>query len=602
MQNIKFKDVNLKNGYWKNKQLLNENITINAVYDRFYDTGRIDAFKFNYKEGDSGKPHIFWDSDVAKWIEGASNILLKKEDKELEKKIDSIVDLIEKNQCKDGYFNIYFTLVEPENRFTKRSEHELYCAGHLLEAAISYYIATGKDKFLNCMRKYFDYIEKVFMIDKSAKFITPGHEEIELALVKMYELTDEVKYLNMANYFIDNRGVGNDQEIFIDCFNSKYAQNHLPVREQLSAEGHAVRACYLYSAMTDLAYINKDKKLEYAVKSIFNDIVNHKMYITGGLGSTSIGEAFTLPYDLVNETAYSETCASIAMIFFAQRMLKLENNAIYADIIERELYNGALAGLSIDGRSFFYENPLEINLNNHIRNTSTFIKDRLPITKRLEVFDCSCCPPNINRLLSSIGDYIYGVENNEIYINQFMSSFAKYNEIEIEQTTNYPKDGVINIKVKNALILHIRIPSWTNEFKVNQNYKIKNGYILIDNPSDVTIEFIIKPRLIESNVEVRNNVAKVAIQYGPFVYCIESADNIENLYSLFIDKNLEYSKEYSDYFDADILKFKGYQKMSDNSLYSLMSSNYNDVIITAIPYAGYANRKETNMLVWLNVR
>lgn len=602
MKTISYRNVTLTSGYWKEKQLLNENVTIYSVYDRFYDTGRMEAFKFNYKEGMPNRPHIFWDSDVAKWIEAAAYILNKKEDKLLESRVDDLIDLIEINQQEDGYFNIYFSIIEPDKKFSLRDCHELYCAGHLMEAAVAYYEATGKDKLLKCMEKYAACIEKAFIIEKTAKFITPGHEEIELALVKMYNCTKNEKYLKMAKFFIDNRGVGKDIENFYPQFNEKYAQNHMPVRKQKTAEGHAVRACYLYSGMCDVAYETNDSELFLACKELFNDIVNKKMYITGGIGSSPIGEAFTIPYDLPNETAYAETCAAISLAFFAHRMMKFENNSIYADIIEKELYNGALVGLSLDGKSFFYENPLEINLKNHIHNTSTKDKDRLPITKRVEVFGCSCCPPNINRVLSSIGDYIYGIDKDVLFINQYMSSILNYDDKKVEIITNYPNDGTINIKANGVSILAIRIPSWCQKFNINAPYELKDGYAYIKNPSEVIITFTMEVLLIEANDKVSNNIGKVAIQYGPLIYCIESIDNIENLYQLYIDSNLNYTLEFNSLFNANIINLKGFKKVTNNNLYNHYTNNYEDIIIKAIPYACFANRNESNMLVWVKCK
>lgn len=602
MKTISYRNVTLTSGYWKEKQLLNENVTIYSVYDRFYDTGRMEAFKFNYKEGMPNRPHIFWDSDVAKWIEAAAYILNKKEDKLLESRVDDLIDLIEINQQEDGYFNIYFSIIEPDKKFSLRDCHELYCAGHLMEAAVAYYEATGKDKLLKCMEKYAACIEKAFIIEKTAKFITPGHEEIELALVKMYNCTKNEKYLKMAKFFIDNRGVGKDIENFYPQFNEKYAQNHMPVRKQKTAEGHAVRACYLYSGMCDVAYETNDSELFLACKELFNDIVNKKMYITGGIGSSPIGEAFTIPYDLPNETAYAETCAAISLAFFAHRMMKFENNSIYADIIEKELYNGALVGLSLDGKSFFYENPLEINLKNHIHNTSTKDKDRLPITKRVEVFGCSCCPPNINRVLSSIGDYIYGIDKDVLFINQYMSSILNYDDKKVEIITNYPNDGTINIKANGVSTLAIRIPSWCQKFNINAPYELNDGYAYIKNPSEVIITFTMEVLLIEANDKVSNNIGKVAIQYGPLIYCIESIDNIENLYQLYIDSNLNYTLEFNSLFNANIINLKGFKKVTNNNLYNHYSNNYEDIIIKAIPYACFANRNESNMLVWVKCK
>ena len=415
MKYIEGNNVKITGGFWKKKQELNRNTTIYAVWNRFYDTGRIEAFDFSWKEGMDKKPHIFWDSDVAKWMEAAAYLIGEKYDADLENKVEGLIDRIEKNQGDDGYFNIYFTVCEPEKRFTGRGLHELYCAGHLMEAAVAYFKSTGKDRFLKCMEKYADYIHKVFVEEKSAKFVTPGHQEIELALVRMYNATKNKKYLDLAEYFVEQRGNNNiDFPTTNDDIekNDYYAQAHLPARKQRTAQGHAVRACYWYKAMADLAYEKKDSELADACRDIFFDIINKKMYITGGIGSTHLGEAFTVDYDLPDETAYNETCASIAMILLGKSMMKLDNNTIYADIIEKELYNGMLAGVSLDGKGFFYENPLEINLKNHKRHTSVLAGDRLPITQRKEVFDCSCCPPNINRTFATINEYIYGIYGN----------------------------------------------------------------------------------------------------------------------------------------------------------------------------------------------
>ena len=602
MKNFNYSLVDITGGFWKQKQDLNINTTINAVYDRFYDSGRIDAFKMDWKEGMDKKPHIFWDSDVAKWIEGVAYILKKHDAPELKAKTDAIIDNIEKNQCDDGYFNIFYTVCEPENRFTDRNCHELYCAGHLIEAAVAYYEATGEDKFLNCMIKYADYIEKIFVIDKSAKFSVNGHEEIELALIKLYRCTGNEKYLKMSLHFLNARGQSGDNPIIPQLLN-EYDQNHMPVKNQREALGHAVRACYLYTAMADMASEINDKELAQACKSLFDDIVNHKMYITGGIGSTHIGEAFTVPYDLPNETAYAETCASISMIFFAMRMQKLENKAIYADIIERELYNGMLSGLSLDGKCFFYENPLEINLVNHIKNTSTVDKERMPITQRPEIFWCSCCPPNLNRLLASVGDYIYSYDEDTVYVNQFVSSTASKDDIKISVSTNYPTDGAVKIECSNIKKLAVRIPSWCSDYTISQAYKIKEGYAIIESPAEaIECNFKMEAVLIESNTRVSANYGKAALCYGPLVYCIESVDNGDNLYELYFDKNVEAKAEFDEYFNANILYVKGYKKRSSGKLHAPLSESFEECTIKMIPYFGFANRGESNMLVYLQYR
>lgn len=605
MKNFYYDKVNIKDGFWEKKQRLNEEVAINAVYDRFFDTGRIEAFKMNWKDGMEKKPHFFWDSDVAKWIEGASYILKKKNDPELSAKVESIIDDIEKNQGDDGYFNIYFTVCEPEGRFKNRDCHELYCAGHLFEAAVAYFEATGKDRFLRYMEKYADYIYKVFIEEKSSEFITPGHEEIELALLRLYRITKNKKHLELCKFFIDNRGkkvnyqkdlksIGDE----IRFGNSIYDQNHIPVRKQTEAVGHSVRACYLYTAMADLAFETNDIELKNACKKIFSDIVNKKMYITGGLGSSAYGEKFTIPYDLPNETAYAETCASIAMIFFASKMLQLENKAIYADIIEKELYNGMLSGLSLDGKKFFYENPLEINMENHRRNSG----ERLPITQRVEIFGCSCCPPNLNRMLSSVGQYIFGYDNRTLFINQFASCELEDDNIKASVKTNYPCSGKIEINASGAEKIAVRIPQWCNEYEISEEFEIKDGYAYISCKNmPVTVDLKIKPALMEANANVRDSLGKAALTYGPFVYCAEGADN-DNVFKLYFDKNLSARSEYNDFFGADVLYVKGFEKISSDELYSPLSESFSAVEIKMIPYFGFANREETDMKVFMQYR
>ena len=600
MRMIGYQNSKLMDGFWKNKQRQNIDITTRAIFNRFSDTGRIEAFDFMWKEGMENKPHIFWDSDVAKWMEAVAYILYNDYIPEFAQHVETLIDKIENNQDEDGYFNVYFSVCEPEKRFMGRTNHELYCAGHLIEAAVAYYEATGKDRFLNCMRKYADYIYQVFVIERSAEFCTPGHEEIELALVRLYRCTRESKFLELAQYFIDARGV--QEEKTYDYALNKYDQSHLPVRMQKTAEGHAVRACYLYTGMAYLAHETGDQELFEACKKIFFDIIDKKMYITGGIGSTHIGEAFTLPYDLPNDVAYNETCASIAMCLFARAMMEMDNNTAYADLIEKELYNGMLAGISLDSKAFFYENPLEINLRNYKRNTATKKKERYPITLRKEVFETSCCPPNINRTIASIQKYIYGIDENIVYINQFMSSELNIEDIKIRMVTKYPNDGVVKIESRNVTAMKIRIPHWCQEFKVDCPYEIQGGYIYINQPENVIVEFVMKPMLMESNPLIYRNNGKAAVQYGPIVYCMESIYNEDNLYSLYIDTKAEIKAEYNDEFKLHVLKTKGYRKMHSGKLYEPVSDQFESKEIIFIPYACHANRGETNMMVWTNVK
>lgn len=602
MNHSDYKNVKVTGGFLHKKQELNRNITFDSVYNRFYESGRIDALRCDWKEGMGNKPHIFWDSDIAKWLEGASYSIYHYPDKELEEKIDAAVDAIEKNQYENGYFNSYFITCEPDQIFTKRTNHELYNAGHLIEAAIAYYEATGKDKFLKSMMKYADYIEKVFMKEDSAEFRTPGHEEIELALFKLYKCTGKERYLKLSEFFINERG-NNSKDTEESLYPGRlwsYDQSHRPVREQKKAFGHAVRGGYLYCAMADLADELCDEELKKACEAIFSDITERKMYITGGIGSTVRGEAFTVPYDLPNANAYCETCAAISLFLFAHKMLKLNNNSVYSDIMEKCLYNGIISGLSLDGKSFFYENPLEINLDAQNRDTSLKEQERFPITERVELFGCSCCPPNINRLLSSIGGYIYGEQDNRVYINLFADSEYRDGEKYIKQTTSYPYDGIVEIETEGFDGVYIRIPSWCDNFSINCDYEIINGYAYATN-SSIEVNFEMKPVLIESSEKVWENAGKAAVMMGPVVYCAEAIDNGPNLWSLYVSRKMNPEISFSEYYCGNVICADGYTKKSD-TLYSRLSDSYEPVKIKLIPYAAFANRGETNMLVWLNYR
>ena len=597
MITLPFQNVALKNGFLYDKQMLNETTTINAVYNRFYDTGRVSAFRCDWQEGQPNKPHIFWDSDVAKWMEGAAYILHKKKDPDLEEKIEWVIDQIEKNQCEDGYFNSYFITCAPEQRYTNRDWHELYCAGHLMEAAVAYYEATGKDRFLRLMEKYADCIEKSFVTEKTASFATPGHQEIELALVRMYRATNNLRYLKLAKFFIDHRGYETD------LFVPKNTQSHLPVREQKEAAGHCVRACYMYSAMADLAYETNDRELYDVCKTLFNDIITKKMYITGGIGSTRMLETFTIDYDLLNDKAYAETCAAIALMFFAHRMLRFENDSVYADLIERILYNGMIAGLSLDGKSFFYENPLEINLNNYKRFISPKHMERFAITQRVEVFSCSCCPPNLNRVLASLGNYIYGYEDDTVYVNQFAGSEASVGGMKITQTTDFPKSGKIVLQTENVKALCVRIPAWCKQYTVSAPYTVQNGYAVIENPTgEITVDLKMEALLIQSNPEIYENNGKAAVCCGPFVCAGESVDNVANLHSIFIDRNFKAIAQYDEALCGYTLNVKAYRRQATQALYSAYEENFEDYTLHLIPYAAFANRGESNMCVWFGVR
>ena len=618
MNNIPFSQVELKNGFWYEKQKLISDVTINAVYDRFYDTGRVDALACKWTEGctDAPRPHYYWDSDIAKWVESASYVMMKQSRPDLEEKIEHIIDMIEENQWEDGYFNSYFTAVKSERRLFNRNSHELYCCGHLIEAAIAYYRATGKDRFLNIMKKYVDLVDRLFRVERSANFSTPGHEEIELALFKLYELTGEESYLRLAKFFVDERGRGrylndNINEPIADRrwnLSGEYAQSHLPVREQHEAVGHAVRAHYLYTAMADYTRITGDEKLGEACRDLFEDIVSKKMYITGSCGSSYLCEAYTSPYDLPNEKAYAETCAAISLAFFADRMLKLELDSRYADTVERAIYNGVLSGISLDGKGFFYENPLEINLFNHGRHGRDLIIaqrqfDRLPITQRLEVFGCSCCPPNISRLVASIGDYIYSAEDGTLAVNQFAANEATFGGMKIEQITDYPVSGKVTLKTEGVKTLKVRIPGWCKKFDINASYRMEKGYAVIDAPAgEIEVDFDMPVELVYTNAKAFHNIRRVAVCRGPIVYCLEGQDNgTANLNALAIDRNARASVKVGEVTSLPEIEIAGQEIVAGEALYSTEAPKTCDKTLRFIPYHAFANRGSDNMLVFVFV-
>ncbi len=602
---ISFKNIIIKSGLWHTLQKRNAEKTIYAVKDRFTDTGRFDAFEFKWTENMKNKPHFFWDSDVAKWIEGVSYSMINGENRELEPFIDKLVSLIGKNRQSDGYFNIYYTVCEKGMKWTNRRNHELYCAGHLIEAAIAYKRATGKDEFLRYMTEYADCIYKVFVEDKSASFTTPGHQEIELALVRLFEETKNAKYLHLAEFFIDNRG---DKDNTKDFKNNEtyeqraYDQSHLPVREQTDAVGHSVRACYMYCAMADLARINNDKKLFLACQRLFDSMVNKRMYITGGIGSSYIKECFTADYDLPNAEAYNETCAAISLAMFANRMLKCEINSKYSDIIEKVIYNGIISGVSVQGTSFFYENPLliEPKLTDRENKFMEEYKRRRPIRQRVEIFECSCCPPNINRFFASIGDYLYSVDDNTLYIHQYMDSTADIDGDMLTVKTDYPLNGKIKILYNGSRKIAIRRPEWCENVICDLPYGIKNGYMYFETNGDIEIEFEMKPCLMSAASDVCADNGCAAVMRGPVVYCIEAADNGDNLGDIYISPNTVITEQKDELSQLYALYADGERKEKQTKLYSKFNNKSTPCKIRLIPYYTFANRGDSEMRVWIN--
>lgn len=605
MKKVSYLNVKITDGFWKKKLDMISDVTVDAVYDRFKETHRFDALDCTWQEGDPNQPHVFWDSDIAKWIEGLAYSLKNKPNDKAVENTDAAISKIMKNRDENGYYNSHFLVTG--QRFSDRSEHELYCLGHLIEAAVAYFEATGKKELLDVVCKYADYVERVFVKEQSASFVTPGHPEIELALVKLYELTGEKRYLELSKFFIDQKGNNEkDKELYRGC-NNYYNQDECPVRERRTAEGHCVRALYLYCAMADLAYYYDDKELFDAAERCFENIVNRRMYITGATGSTCHGEAFSVDYDLPNRTAYAETCASIALALFAQRMIKLNDDTKYADIVERTIYNGVLSGISMDGKSFFYENPLEIDTDFNKVNTSTEGGTRMPITQRLEVFDCSCCPPNVIRFIANIGEYVYTHTDDALYIHQFMQSQGDICGMTVTQRTDYPITGQVDFEVKacNKKQIKIRVPGWCDSFDLQFDGEAvtRDGYIVltVEKPDfEFAVSFDMPVKLVKANRRVHENAGRAAVMRGPVVYCLEGVDNGYDIKNIRVNPNDELVAGEIDFLVPSIIG-KGYIEPNSDDLYLTVGKRITleTKDIKFIPYFAFANRGESDMQVWV---
>lgn len=572
---------------------------------------------------------VFQDSDVAKWLEAASYSLRYAPNPELERLMDEVVDLIGRAQREDGYLNTYFTVAAPERRWKDMTfGHELYSAGHLIEAAVAYYEATGKRKFLEIMGKYADLIHAVIGPNPGQLRLYDGHEEIELALVKLYEATKDEKYLNLSKYFIDERG--RQPSFLLDeptfggeakdrWFQLDYHQAHAPVREQTAAEGHAVRAMYLYAAMADLARLTGDGSLKETLDELWRNVTARRMYITGGLGSQGHAERFTLDYDLPNDTAYAETCAAIGLIFWASRMLRLDPDARYADVMEKALYNGALSGISLDGTKYFYVNPLEVH-----PPTAQYRHDMRHVkTERVPWFGCACCPPNIARLVASLDRYVYTARGEDVYVHLYaghQSTFVVQGvEVRLTMRTNYPWEGKVLIaaecKEPVSFNLFLRRPGWakTAALAVNGERKdagemLEKGYIKIGRQwrsgDQIALEFPMPVRKMAAHPLVRENAGKVALQRGPLIYCLEEIDNGANLADIRLSDEAEFETEFcKDLLGGiTVIRTEGYRTDPaewDGELYREHSGRLKKTRLTAIPYAYWGNRKPGEMLVWI---
>ncbi|MNX46314.1 Non-reducing end beta-L-arabinofuranosidase [compost metagenome] len=637
--------VKLHDEFWSCYIDLANDVIIPYQYDALHDraadaepSGAVRNFEIAAGRAE-GEFHgwVFQDSDLAKWLEAVGYSLQIRRDPDLERRADELIDLIAEAQQPDGYLNTYFTIKEPGKRWTDLTDcHELYCAGHMIEAAVSYYQATGKNKLLGVIRRMVDHIDSVFGPGENQLRGYDGHQEIELALVKLYNLTGEEKYLKLAAFFINERGTepnflrteweGRGRRGFFnplpaDRIDLSYYQAHKPVREQTEAVGHAVRAVYMYTAMADLAGLTGDDELLKACRRLWRNIVQKQMYVTGGIGSTHHGEAFTFDYDLPNDTVYAETCASIGLIFFAQRMLMLEPDAEYADVMERALYNNVIGSMAQDGRHYFYVNPLEVWPKACSHNPGrAHVKD-----ERQAWFGCACCPPNVVRLLMSLNRYVYTQRADTLYVNLYIGSELTTElggtSVNISQQSDVPRGGKIRFELEPKrqaqFALALRQPGWCSEMKILINgistefSGLRSGYVMIDqvwNPGDVVeVELSVETRLVYADPRVRADAHKAVIQRGPLVYCVESADNGDLIASLRLNREAGFTERPLEGLPSGgiAVETDGFRISVDDwdgsVLYRTEPPHSESVRITAIPYYLWGNRGRGEMSVWLPV-
>jgi len=638
-------DVEVRDPFWSNYIDLVRNVVVPYQWEALNDrvpgaepSHAIANFKIAaaLEQGDF-YGMVFQDSDVAKWLEAVGYLLSAERDAELERIADEVIEIVAKAQHEDGYLNTYFTLKEPGKRWTNLAEcHELYCAGHMIEAGVAYFQATGKRKLLDVVCKFADYIDEVFGPAPGKLQGYDGHQEIELALMKLYEVTDNEKYMRLARFFLEERG---KEPYFYDIEserrggtthfgrwmveNKPYSQAHASIHKQEQAVGHAVRFVYMCAGMAHLAAATGDSEMLASCKRLWNNMERKQMYITGGIGSQSHGEAFSTDYDLPGDTVYAETCASIGLIFFAQRMLMLEPDSRYADAMERSLYNTVIGGMSQDGKSFFYVNPLEVHpqacRTNHIYH---HVK---PV--RQGWFGCACCPPNVARLLASLGQYAYTIRDHTIYANLYIGGEAKLaldgNRVVIRQQSNYPWNGKIGMEIEagrpTEFTLALRIPGWCEQASITVNGVNKpldglviGGYAMLHGEwktgDRIELDLPMTVARMKGHPLVRQTAGKTALQRGPLVYCLEEADNGPNLHQLLLpeDAELEVKEESALIGGLHVITAAGRRRHADDWGEALYKRDFKveeaEATLKFIPYFAWANRGEGEMRVWIGER
>ena len=617
--------VRITDAFWSPRQRLMTDVTIpymeRILRDEVEGAEKSNAItNFQMAAGDvTGEFYgmVFQDSDVYKWLEAAAYSLQLKSDPALEKRVDEVVSLIGRCQQADGYINTYFTVKEKENRWKNLLEcHELYCAGHLIEAAVALHEAAGKDELFRIAIRFADHICEKFMHEDGI----PGRQEIEIALMRLYHATKDEKYKRMAVRFLDLRGL--DSEWFkkntpphpethyggydIDPIDAAYNQSDVPVRKQTVARGHAVRQMYMLTAMADAAGEIGDGEMISACDRMFENITQRQMYITGAVGSTPVHESFTVDYDLPSDRCYGETCASVAMAFFAHNMLSVKNDGKYADLLELELYNAALSGMQLDGKRFFYVNPLSVDVR--VSGIAAGYEHVLP--QRPKWHACACCPPNLARLIASLGKYLLSEDETTLYSHLLIGCEAetKFGNIKIE--SKYPWEGSAKYSISRSAVftLAVHVPYHAENFTVcingkKEEYPIMDGYCYIDrawNAGDqANVSFDMPVKRMHADVRVRDAAGKTAIKRGPLVYCVESADNGIDLSALILPSNASIEVKHSSAFQGMIeLEVEGMAQAASEELYSEHTS-LSPCTLRLIPYFAWGNREKGNMQVWI---
>lgn len=583
IEQIDFSHVKINDNFWSPRLSKHVSATLPVCIDQIENqTGRIRNFE-NAAKGEGEHSGIFFDdSDVYKALEGMAYSLINNPDPELEKKADEWIDKFAAAQQPDGYINTFYTLTGLDKRWTNMDKHEMYCAGHMIEAGVAYYQATGKRKLLDVCIRMTDHMMSQFGPGK--RHWVPGHEEIELALVKLYQTTQEQKYLDFAYWLLEERGHGHGTMGDEGKWNPVYYQDIVPVRQLTDISGHAVRCMYLYCGMADVAALKNDTGYIAAIDRLWDDVVHRNMYITGGIGSSRDNEGFTEDYDLPNLDAYCETCASVGMVLWNQRMNQLTGDSKYIDILERSLYNGALAGISLGGDRFFYVNPLESKGDHH----------------RQEWYGCACCPSQLSRFLPSIGNYIYASSDDALWVNLYIGNTGQIRigetDILLTQETDYPWDGSVKLTISTSQPLEkeirLRIPDWCKTYDLSINGKRINvpkekGYAVIKDWKSqdvIALDMDMPVEIVAADPHVKENFDKRAIQRGPLVYCMEEIDN-----PVYFDQiQLSPSTTFQTAFASDIL----------NGIKTI-KTNGRAQSATFIPYYAWDNRKAGKMRVWI---